>query len=104
MASLLGTVPTPNLWKMETYPRRSGRVCKIISEVDTIVVTCEYPFLILELAFINVFRVPAADAKMSQVQLLFLYSRLQISSFNSIGSNERNLPTVKYGTTSWRWV
>jgi len=55
MASLLGTVPTPNLLKMTTYPRRSGRVCKTTSEVDTIVVICEYPFLVLELAFIDVF-------------------------------------------------
>lgn len=73
MASLLETVPIPNLLKMKTYPRRSGRVCKIISEVDTIAVICEYPFLVLELAFIDVFRVPAADAKMSQVSSFFPY-------------------------------
>lgn len=71
MANLLGTVPTPNLLKMMTYPQRSGRACKITSEVDMIAVICEYPFLVLELAFIDVFRVPAADAKMSQVSSSF---------------------------------
>jgi hypothetical protein len=73
MANLLGTVPTPNLLKTVTYPLRSERVCKITSGVDTIAVICEYPFLVPELAFIEVFRVPAADAKMSQVSSFFVF-------------------------------
>jgi len=50
------------------------------------------------------FRVPAADAKMSQVGSFF---RVRVPNSNHVylvGSNERNLPTLKYGTTSWGWV